>query len=72
MHLLAHILGLDHANGHWYLWWSGIGSDLGEFAIAGAVLRGAFKIRQNHDINHHKLHKHMDYEFTKLTDKIDS
>lgn len=35
---LAHVLGLDDASGGWYLWWSGTGSDLGEVAIAGAVL----------------------------------
>lgn len=34
MHLLQHILGLDDAAGRWYLWWSGVGADLG---IVGAV-----------------------------------
>ena len=34
---LAHILGLDNASGAWYLAWSGFGSDLGEFAIVGAL-----------------------------------
>lgn len=71
MHTLLHFLGLRGANSTPYLFWSGIGSDIGEFAIAGAIVRGAFKITRNHDINHHKLHKHMDYEFTKLNDKID-
>lgn len=33
--LIAHILGLDDASGHWYLWWSGIGADLG--LIGGAI-----------------------------------
>jgi hypothetical protein len=34
---LLHVLGVDDPGGRWYLWWSGIGSDLGEFAIAGAI-----------------------------------
>lgn len=33
MSWLAHILGLDNASGHWYLFWSGIGSDITEFGI---------------------------------------
>jgi hypothetical protein len=35
---LAHVLGLDDASGGWYLWWSGIGSDISELALVGAVL----------------------------------
>lgn len=31
MHAVAHVLGLDNASGGWYLWWSGIGADLGLF-----------------------------------------
>lgn len=34
---LAHILGLDNASKMPYLAWSGIGSDVGEFAIVGAL-----------------------------------
>jgi len=34
---LPHVLGLDNGSGCWYLWWSGPGSDLGEFAIVGAL-----------------------------------
>ena len=37
---LAHLLGLDNASGHWYLWWSGFASDISEFAIIGAVWHG--------------------------------
>lgn len=34
---LVHVLGLDDASGGWYLWWSGIASDLPELAVLGAV-----------------------------------
>lgn len=37
MHLLAHILGLDNPTGLPYLFWSGIGSDLGELAIVAVI-----------------------------------
>ena len=36
---LLHVLGLDDASGAWYLFWSGIGSDLGELTlITGGVI----------------------------------
>jgi hypothetical protein len=35
--LLAHILGLDSGSGRWYLFWSGIGSDLAYLAVFGAL-----------------------------------
>ncbi len=35
--MLAHILGLDNGSGYWYLFWSGIGSDITEFAVIGAL-----------------------------------
>lgn len=38
MHWLAHFLGTDNLSGAYYGFWSGFGSDLGEFAIAGALL----------------------------------
>jgi len=34
---LAHVLGLDSGSGYWYMWWSGMGSDLGELAIIGTL-----------------------------------
>jgi hypothetical protein len=34
---VAHVLGLDNASGTAYLLWSGVGSDLGELAIIGAL-----------------------------------
>ncbi len=35
--LLLHLLGLDVPPSRWYDFWSGMGSDLGELAILGAV-----------------------------------
>lgn len=37
MSWLAHILGLDNLSGPWYGFWSGVGSDLGEVALFGAL-----------------------------------
>jgi hypothetical protein len=37
--LLLHILGLDDASGRWYLWWSGVGADLGMLSAVYAVVR---------------------------------
>lgn len=44
MSWLAHVLGLDNASGGWYLWWSGAGADLSEFAIIG----GFFALYKRH------------------------
>lgn len=35
---LLHILGIDSESSRWYAWWSGAGSDLGEFALFGAAV----------------------------------
>jgi hypothetical protein len=35
---LGHILGLDNLTGPWYGFWSGAGSDIGEFAMFGALV----------------------------------
>lgn len=44
---LAHVLGLDDGSGRWYLWWSGMGANIGEFAIVGSLLSG---------VRHHNCH----------------
>lgn len=62
MHLIQHILGLDNATGAWYLFFSGIGSDIAEFALIGAIFRTAFKHRQLH------IHQHTEL-MTKLTER---
>lgn len=38
LHLLAHWLGLDSQAGPIYSFWSGFGSDVGEFALLGAAV----------------------------------
>lgn len=38
MSWLAHILGIDNLSGPWYGFWSGVGSDLSELAMVGALL----------------------------------
>ena len=38
---LLHLLGVDNASGRWYLWWSGIGSDLAYVGIIWAFARHA-------------------------------
>lgn len=45
MHLLQHFLGLDDPSGTAYLWWSGVGSDLPQLAIFGALL-GVYRKHQ--------------------------
>jgi len=37
VHWLLHVLGIDNPAGHWYAFWSGAGSDLGEVAIIGGL-----------------------------------
>lgn len=35
--MIAHILGLDNANGPFYLFYNGVGADLTELTIVGAL-----------------------------------
>lgn len=48
---LAHVMGLDDASGGWYLFWSGIGADLGMFVAVGAFLRHV----NCHEVGCHRL-----------------
>lgn len=34
---LVHVLGIDDLTGHWYGFWSGVGSDVSEVAIIGGL-----------------------------------
>lgn len=43
MNLLIHILALDDMSGRWYAFWSGVGGDIGEAAILGALLSNVRK-----------------------------
>lgn len=63
MHSLIHLLGLDSASGAWYLFWSGLGSDLGELALVGAIMRGVFKL-------HHQKERHQIQLIDKLTERV--
>jgi hypothetical protein len=38
IHWLAYWTGLTNGSGPRYLWWSGIGSDIGELALLGGLL----------------------------------
>ena len=55
MHGLLHVLGIDDLSGRWYGFWSGFGSDLGEFAIVAVVWHhlnchepGCWRIARHH------------------------
>lgn len=39
IHTIVHVLGLDNASGAWYLWWSGVGADLGIIGAAVGLYR---------------------------------
>lgn len=39
MKWLGHVLGLDNASGHWYLFWSGFAGDLSYFGALAIVWR---------------------------------
>lgn len=65
---LQHILGLDSANGNWYLFWSGFASDLSEFAILGLVWRrlnchtkGCWRLGLHHEGNLSVCTKHRSF-----------
>ena len=46
-HALMHFFGLDNLSGPQYGFWSGVGSDISELAIVGAVL-GAYRKHNCH------------------------
>jgi hypothetical protein len=65
MHTIAHILGVDDPSGHWYLFWSGIGADLGEAAALSIIWRrinchtpGCWRIDLHHTTNGTHCHRH--------------
>ncbi len=35
---LLHVAGIDNPSGQWYAFWSGLGSDITEFAILGGLV----------------------------------
>lgn len=46
---LIHFLGIDNPAGRWELFWSGIGSDIGELAIVSAVVGAAMGMWHKHN-----------------------
>lgn len=38
MHWLSHFFGLDDLSGSYYGFWSGVGSDIAELTLAGALI----------------------------------
>ncbi len=36
---IRHVLGLDDPSGSWYLWWSGVGADLGMIGAGWGLWR---------------------------------
>lgn len=56
VHIVEHFTGIDNGTGSWYLFWSGFGSDISEFAILGYLINWYKKHRE-----HMALHKkHME------------
>jgi len=47
MHAIGHVLGLDDASGHWYLFWSGFFGDL-------ALFGGALALYHKHNCHQHR------------------
>lgn len=47
LHLLLHLLGIDGVNTNAYAFWSGIGSDISEFAILGYVINWYHKHKEH-------------------------
>jgi hypothetical protein len=67
MQIIKDILGLNGANTTAYLLWSGfLGSNV--FVIL-AGLKGYFNIKKHQQKHHDQLKDHIDYKFSKLTDK---
>lgn len=56
-HWLSHFFGLDNGSGPFYGFWSGVGSDIGELALVGAVA-GVFRHHNCHIKGCWRLGKH--------------
>jgi hypothetical protein len=53
-----HVFGLDSASGPAYLAWSGVGSDVAELAIVGAVY-GAYRKHNCHQAGCLRIGRHL-------------
>jgi hypothetical protein len=63
---IMHVLGLQDGNSAYYLFWSGVGANT--LAIIGGIV-GYFRLKKQHSRHHKQLKDHIDYKFSKLTDK---
>lgn len=54
---LIHVSGIDNESGRFYAFWSGLGSDLGELAIIGALF-GAYRKHNCHVHRCWRLSRH--------------
>ncbi len=59
---LLSVLGVTNEAGHWYAFWSGFGSDVGEVAIVGGLIDVARRMIRHHSqvlaqaAQHHREH----------------
>jgi hypothetical protein len=59
----ARYIGLTDINGAWYAFWSGIGSDLGEFGIVIAVIHHMRSSHRQRSEQAAQLHNHINQLF---------
>jgi len=60
LHWIAVVSGVYITPGQysvWYNFWSGIGSDIGEFAIAGALVRHTIVVYKTHECHVDSCHR---------------
>lgn len=50
LHALAHFFGIDNLSGPFYGFWSGVGSDVSELAIPGAM----YALYRRHNCHAHR------------------
>lgn len=56
-HWFLYITGADDTSGTWYGWWSGAGSDIGEYAVAAALFTHTYTTYQRHKCHVGKCHR---------------
>jgi hypothetical protein len=69
LHWLSHFFGLDNLSGPFYGWWSGAGSDLGEYVIVVGLLVGTVHMVRRHNCREHRcwrigIHTYLDKDGT--------
>lgn len=66
IHWFLHFTGSDNVSGPWYGFWSGFGSDLGEYVIAVTLATGLVGWWRRHNCHIHRCwrlqwHPHPDH-----------